>query len=80
MAGEVDFDTLWQEALAAALAAAAQNGAPTLGLHPRAKAKLLLPCTLTWSVGAFHMLEKSRIVDIGRFSGFVNPFLVKVVS
>ncbi len=78
MAGEVDFDTLWQQALAAALAAAAQNGAPTLGLHPRAKAKLLLPGALAGLVGAFHMLEKSRIGENGDFLTIVNPLLFNV--
>lgn len=76
MAGEVDFDTLRQQALAAALAAAAQNGAPTLGLHPRAKAKLLLPGALAGLVGAFHMLEKSRIGEDDRFFTIVNPLLL----
>lgn len=53
----MDFDTLWQQALAPTLAAAIQDGASVFGLHARAEAELLLASPLGWLVGAFHYLK-----------------------
>ena len=54
VAGKVDFDTLWKEALASPLAAAVQSGASGLGRHARAETKLLLARAFGRLVGAFH--------------------------
>jgi hypothetical protein len=54
MPGVGDFDTLGQQAFSTALPAAAQDGAPALGLHPRAKAELPLARAFAWLIGAFH--------------------------
>jgi hypothetical protein len=59
MPGVGDFDTLGQQALATALAATAEDGAPALGLHPSAKAELPLARALAWLIGAFHRFLKT---------------------
>ena len=46
MAGEMNFGALWEEALAAALAAPCEGGAPALGDHAGTKSVLLLSCAL----------------------------------
>lgn len=56
MTREVNLDALWQEALAAALPAAGENGTPALGLHAGAKPKLLFARALGCLIGAFHSL------------------------
>jgi hypothetical protein len=58
MPGVGDFDTLGQQAFAAALAAAAENCTPALGLHSGAKAELSLSRALAWLIGAFHKSER----------------------
>jgi len=55
--GKMDFDTLWQQALAPTLAAATQNGASVFCFHARPEAELLFASPLRWLVGAFHCLE-----------------------
>jgi hypothetical protein len=50
----VDFDTFRKEALAAMLAAAAQDGPARLGLHAGAEPELLLARALGRLVCAFH--------------------------
>lgn len=56
MAGEVDFDTLWQETFASPLAAAVQCLTARLGLHARAEPKLTLARALGRLVCAFHKI------------------------
>ena len=51
----MDFDALWQQALAPTLAAAGEDGAAILGLHPGAKAELPFAGAFGWLVGAFHV-------------------------
>lgn len=78
VAGVVDFDTLWQEALAPTLAAAAQDGPARLGLHARAEPKLLLARAFGRLVCAFHKigsvepdkLAVARRESIGIFADF----------
>jgi len=53
----MDFDTLWQQALAPTLAAAIQDCASVFCFHARPEAELLLASPLGWLVGAFHYLE-----------------------
>ena len=64
MPGVGDFDTLGQQAFAAALAAAAENCTPALGLHPGAKAELSLSRALAWLIGAFHKSERMELRTI----------------
>ena len=62
---EMDFNALRQEALAATLAAAGENGASALGFHAGAESKLLLARALRGLISAFHKrksLEKERRV------------------
>jgi hypothetical protein len=54
MSREVNLHALWQEPLAPALPAARENCPTAFCLHPRAKAKLLLPRALRGLIGAFH--------------------------
>ena len=60
--GVGNFDTFGQQALATALAAAAQNRAAALRLHSSAKPELALARALTWLVGAFHKSEKWNLL------------------
>jgi hypothetical protein len=46
VAGEMDFDALWEEAFTAALATSRESGAPALGAHAGTKPVLLLSCAL----------------------------------
>ena len=46
MAGEMDFDALWEEAFAAVLAAPRESSTPGLGAHAGTKSVLLLSCAL----------------------------------
>jgi hypothetical protein len=73
MAGEVDFDTLRQEALTTTLPTAAQDSAAAFGLHTGAETKLLFARALAGLIGAFHKnLAKSGIGEDAEFSGNVN--------
>ena len=74
MAGEVDFNTLWQEAFASALAAAAQCLPARLGFHARAEPKLLLARALGRLVSAFHRNRISGAEEIMKPAEEVNSF------
>lgn len=74
VAGEMDFDTLRQQALAATLTATSENGASALGFHPRAETKLLLACALTGLIGAFHKKGSKRIGEFLRKTRNVKAF------
>ena len=49
----LELNALWNQALAAFLAAAAENVAAGLGGHAGPEAELVFPCALGWLIGAF---------------------------
>ncbi len=51
-------DAFREQTFSAALPAACEDRAATLGPHPRTKAVLPFPCSLGWLVSAFHKTEK----------------------
>lgn len=53
---EVEFHTLWQQALATALTAAAEDGASALGSHAGTEAELAFAGAFGRLVSAFHVL------------------------
>ena len=59
MARVVDFHTLWQESLAAALASPRKDGTAVFGFHAGAKPELPFARALGWLIGAFHKSRKS---------------------
>jgi len=69
MTREMDFDALWQEALATALPATGEDGTPALGLHASAETELLFARALGCLIGAFHGLVGLRVKKSGNFSG-----------
>jgi hypothetical protein len=57
---EVDFCTLWKEALAALLAAAAKTIATGLGAHACTETVLAFADSLGWLVSTFHGKMRSK--------------------
>jgi hypothetical protein len=57
MAHVMPFDAFWEQAFAAALAAACQGRAPRFRLHAGTKTMLTFACSLGWLVGTFHKTE-----------------------
>ena len=56
----MNLDTHWQEAFAAALAAAGKNRTAVLGFHACAESELLFARALGWLVCAFHKKSLSN--------------------
>jgi hypothetical protein len=54
VAGEVNFNALWEQAFATALAPARKSGAAALCFHTRAKTVLLFTRSFRWLISAFH--------------------------
>ena len=54
MAGVVQFNALWKQAFATALATARKSGAAALCFHTRAKTVLLFTRSFRWLISAFH--------------------------
>jgi hypothetical protein len=54
VAGEMNFDALREQTLAAALTAAGKSGTTGFGLHAGTEPELLFPCAFGWLIGAFH--------------------------
>jgi hypothetical protein len=57
MARVMPFRALWEQAFAAALAAARQCGPASFCFHPGAKTMLTFACSLRRLVSAFHKTE-----------------------
>jgi hypothetical protein len=57
MARVMPSNSLWEQALAAALAAACQGRAAPFCLHAGTKTMLPFACSLGWLVSAFHKTE-----------------------
>jgi len=57
MARVMRFDALWEQAFAAALAAAGQGRAAPFCFHAGTKTMLMFACSLGWLVSAFHKTE-----------------------
>jgi hypothetical protein len=53
----MQFDALWEQALAAALPAACQCRAARFRFHAGAKSMLPFACSLGWLISAFHKTE-----------------------
>ena len=54
MAGVVQFNALWKQAFATALAPARKSGAAALRSHACAKTVLAFTRSLRWLISAFH--------------------------
>ena len=54
MAGVVQFNALWKQAFATALAPARKSSAAALRSHARAKTVLAFTRSLGWLISAFH--------------------------
>ncbi len=54
MAGVVQFNALWKQAFATALATARKSGAAALCFHTRAKTVLAFTRSFRWLISAFH--------------------------
>jgi len=54
MAGVVQFNALWKQAFATALAPARKSGAAALCSHASAKTVLAFTRSLRWLISAFH--------------------------
>src|SRR6476620_11568173 len=54
MAGVVQFNALWKQAFATALAPACKSGAAALCSHTRAKTMLAFTRSFRWLISAFH--------------------------
>jgi hypothetical protein len=63
VAGVVDIDADWQQALAPALTAAGQDCAAVLRLHPCAESELAFACAFRCLVCAFHGKSSNLSVE-----------------
>jgi hypothetical protein len=72
VAGVVDFDALWKEAFASMAAAAVEDGASALCLHPGAESKLPFARALGWLIRAFHRTENVESVNLSGTAALVN--------
>src|SRR5438477_8003842 len=66
----MELDSLWQQAIASALAPPRECGAPAFRAHARAKTVLTFARPFRWLISAFHKAEKSarrelRAVTLG---------------
>ena len=60
MTREMDFNTHWQQAFAAARAAAGKDRPSVFGFHAGTKSELLFPRAFRWLIGPFHKIGRLK--------------------